>query len=208
MTKIHYERIAFGLKLPVFLSLFAAGLMLAGCQSTKTVATNKEKTSNQTKAIKKTPWYESAKTFTKHHDYFEATGTAISLDSSTAVTKARHTSVAILQSQLQEILEGLRTSMVSNGVKVAKEPLYILQTRTCLNDLYDQLSPDRVAVNTDGSTYKAYVQMRMNRTQVWNNWKKSLSEARSHYVEATNGDPVIRAWLHPEMPDSTSSSSR
>ena len=207
MTKIHYKRIASGLKLPIFLSLFAACMMLAGCQSTKTVATNKEKSSNETKEVKKASWYEAAKTFTKHHDYFEATGTAISLDSSTAVTKARHTSVAILQSQLQEILEGLRTSMVNNGVSVAKEPLYILQTRTCLNDLYDQLSPDRVAVNADGNTYKAYVQMRMSRTQVWDRWKKSLSEARSHYAEATNGNPVIRAWLHPEMPDSTSGSS-
>lgn len=207
MTKTHYERIASGLKFPIFLSMFAAGLMLAGCQSTKTVATNKEKSSNESKEVKRTPWYETAKTFTKHHDYFEATGTAISLDSSNAVTKARHTSVAILQSQLQEILEGLRTNMVSNGVKVAKDPLYILQTRTCLNDLYDQLSPDKVAVNADGNTYKAYVQMRMSRAQVWDSWKKSLSEARSHYAEATNGNPVIRAWLHPEMPDSTSDSS-
>lgn len=207
MTKTHYERIASRLKLAILVSLFAGGFILTGCQSTKTVATGKEKSSNETQNVEKAPWYQRTKTFTKHHDYFQAIGTAISLDSSNAVTKARHTSIAILQSQLQEILEGLRTEMVSNGVKVAKQPLYILQTRTCLNDLYDQLSPNRVAVKANGKTYKAYVEMRMGRSQLWENWGKSLSAARSHYLEATNGNPVIRAWLHPEMSDSTSSGS-
>ena len=207
MTKTHYEGIASRLKLAIFVSLFAGGFMLTGCQSTKTVATTKQKSSNQTKKVEKAPWYQRTKTFTKHHDYFQAIGTAISLDSSNAVTKARHTSIAILQSQLQEILEGLRTEMVNNGVKVAKQPLYILQTRTCLNDLYDQLDPNRVAVKANGRTYKAYVEMRMSRSQLWDNWKKSLSAARSHYMDTTNGNPVIRAWLHPEVTDSTSTDS-
>ncbi len=180
--------------------------MLTACQSTKTVATS-SKSSGEVKKAENKPWYEVAKPFSLKGENFQAMGTAISLDSSRAVTKAQHTSVAILQSKMQESLESLRTRMVDNGVSVAKQPLYILQTRTCLNDLYDQLNPDNVAVEMSGNVYKAYVQMHMSRTQLWENWKKSLSE-HSAYLDATSGNPIIKAWLHPSAGDSTASSSR
>lgn len=180
---------------------------MTACQSTKTVANNGGKSTKQVSKAEKKPWYETSKTFLKQQNDFEATGTAVSLDSTRAITKARHTSVAILQSQLQEILEGLRTGMVKNGVKVAKEPLYILKTRTCLNNLYDQLNPDKVAIQAHGNGYKAYVKMHITRTQVWDNWKESLSTSND-FAEATDGNPIIRSWLHPEAKDTTSTSGK
>ena len=188
------------------LILFMVSLTLTACQSTKTVTQSPKTTKKEVKKVKKQPWYETSKVFAEQHDNFEATGTAVSLDSAEAVTKARHTSVAILQSRLQEELENLRTQMVDNGVKQAKEPLFILNTRTCLNQLYDQLSPDKIAVQKSGNGFKAYVQMYMSRSQVWDNWKKSLS-GKSDFLEATNGNPVVKAWLNPVVSDSSSAAS-
>lgn len=208
MTKSFYRKSIFKPLYTVFLTLSVSALMLSACQSTKTVTKNSSKPTNEVKKVEKKPWYETVKPYELHGDNFQATGSAVSLDTTRAVTKARHTSVAILQSKMQESLESLRTKMVDNGVGVAKQPLYILQTRTCLNDLYDQLTPDKVAVQPSGNGYKAYVQMHMSREQLWDNWKKALSE-HSAYLDATNGNPIIRAWLHPSSTkDSTGTSGK
>ncbi len=180
------------------LLIMLAGITLTGCQATKTAVKEKpEASSGENAGPAQRSWYQSARTFEQQRDRYQALGTAVSLDSAVAKTKARHTSVAILQSKLQEVLENLRDEMVKDGIKGAKEPGYILDTRTCLNGLYEQLSPDSTMVKPYENGYRAYVMMHMSRGELWDNWKKSLADNHS-YLRETSDSPVVQAWLHPE----------